>query len=439
MAQRFLSRAKNALDMIFRPNKALFSYFKMLDGYVPIFSTYDGGVYEMELTRSCIHAFAAHSSKLMPSLSGADSKGIKKILEGKVNVFMTPSQFLYKVATIYEATNTCWIVPIYDSFGNIAGFYPVNPELVEVVQTDNGTLWIRFSFGDGSKGAVELEHCGVISKYLYKNDLQGENNSALNPTMRLLDIQNKGIAEGIKNSASFRFIATANNFAKSSDLEKERQSFSEKNLAEGKGGLLLFPNTYSNIQQVNSHAQTVDPEQMSIIQTRVFNYFGTNEDILQNKSVGDSWDAYYEGKIEPFAVQLSEAMTCMIYTKDERARGNAIVWSANRLQYMSNRDKLQTSSQMFDRGVFSLNMIMDIWNLPHVDGGDKRYIRKEYTEISQLDQVAQLQKELDTAQNALNAATQPPAPNDPPEGDNNPNNDDDETNEGGQEDGNTEG
>ena len=74
----------------------------------------------------------------------------------------------------------------------------------------------------------------------------------------------------------------------------------------------------------------------------------------------------------------------MSYSRKELSRKNAIVWSANRLQYMTNADKLQVSSQMFDRGVFSLNDIMDIWNLPHVPDGDKRYIRKEYTEISQL-------------------------------------------------------
>jgi hypothetical protein len=49
---------------------------------------------------------------------------------------------------------------------------------------------------------------------------------------------------------------------------------------------------------------------------------------------------------------------------------------------------------------------MDIWNLPHVEGGDKRYIRKEYTEISQLDQVTELQKELQSAQAQLNATKQ---------------------------------
>ena len=92
------------------------------------------------------------------------------------------------------------------------------------------------------------------------------------------------------------------------------------------------------------------------------------------------------GKIEPFALQLSQAMTCMTFTRAELARGNSIMWSANRLQYMTNSDKLQVSSQMFDRGILSTNDVMDIWQLPHVPDGDKRYIRKEYAEISKLDQ-----------------------------------------------------
>ena len=166
----------------------------------------------------------------------------------------------------------------------------------------------------------------------------------------------------------------------------------EENFGADSGGLALFPNTYTNVQQIQSQAKIVDPEQMQIIQTRVLNYFGCNEDVLQNKTVGDKWSAYYEGKIEPFAIQLSQAMTSMTFTRQEQTRGNAIVWSSNRLQYMTNNDKLNVSSQMFDRGILSLNAIMDIWNLPHVEDGDKRFIRREYVEISQLDNAEQAEE-----------------------------------------------
>lgn len=367
----------------FRVKRQVGKYFALLDGYTPIFSSYDGGIYEMELTRSCIHTFATHCSKLQPEVSGTDARGVQAMLDGKPNPFMTSAQFLYKVATIYEAQNTCFIVPVLDAFDKLIGFYPVNPQQTEVIDVD-GEPWLRYTFKTGDRAAMELSRCGVVSKYLYNSDIKGENNAALMPTLQLISTQNQGIAEGIKNGASFRFMATAGNFSKGADLTRERKRWVEENMSADAGGLALFPNTYTNVQQINSPAQIVDSEQMKLIQTRVLNYFGSNEEVLQNKAVGDVWSAYYEGKVEPFAIQLSQAMTCMVYSNIERKRNNAITWSANRLQYMTNTDKLQVSSQMFDRGVFSLNDIMDIWNLPHVEGGDKRYIRREYIEISKL-------------------------------------------------------
>ena len=390
----------------FKVKKEVGGYFHMLDGYSPIFSTYDGGVYEMELTRACIHTFANHASKLMPTASGAGSKSTAALLNDRPNPFMTWAQFVYKVATIYDTKNTCFIAPVLDAFDKIVGYYPVNPQQTEILDV-GGEPYLRYTFRSGEKAAIELSRCGVVSKYLYNSDIMGEDNKALLPTLQLLATQNQGIAEGIKNSASFRFMATLTNWSKDKDLAHERNTWVKQNLGADSGGLALFPNTYGNIQQIQSQAKIVDPEQMQLIQTRVLNYFGCNEDVLQNKTVGDAWSAYYEGKIEPFALQLSQAMTCMTFSKNERTRGNAIVWVANRLQYMTNADKLQVSSQMFDRGILSTNDVMDIWNLPHVEDGDKRYIRKEYTEISQLDQVAQLQAELTAAQNALNAQQAP--------------------------------
>ena len=401
-----------AFDFLFKKPKAakqVNGYFQMLDGYIPIFSTYDGGVYEMELTRACIHTFANHCSKLMPSISGADIKKVKDLLDGRPNPFMTSAQFVYKVATLYETKNTAIIVPLLDKFDRLVGYYPVNPQQTEVIDVA-GEPWLRFTFKDGKKTAVELSRCGVVSKYLYNSDIIGEDNTALRATLQLLHTQNRGIEEGIKNSASFRFMAQMANFSKAEDRKKVRDEVVE-GFGPDSGGFALFPgvNTLTNVQQIQSQAKIVDPEQMEIIQTRVLNYFGCNEEVLQNKTVGDAWAAYYEGKIEPFALQLSQAMTCMTYSHNERARGNAVVWIANRLQYMTNADKLQVSSQMFDRGILSTNDIMDIWQLPHVPDGDKRYIRKEYTEISQLDQVADLQEQLTAAQNQLNA-TKPPEP-----------------------------
>ena len=194
------------------------------------------------------------------------------------------------------------------------------------------------------------------------------------------DLQNQGIQEAVKSSATYRFYAQLNNFSKAENLAKERIRFSEENFAKDAkaGGLLLFPNTYQNINQIKSAPYTVAADEMKLIEQNVYSYFMINEDVLQNKAFGDAWSAFYEGAIEPFAIQFSEVMTKMLFTLTEQSFGNKVMLTANRLQYMTNKDKLDVSSQLVDRGIISINDAREIWNLPPVDGGDVRVIRGEY-------------------------------------------------------------
>ena len=117
---------------------------------------------------------------------------------------------------------------------------------------------------------------------------------------------------------------------------------------------------------------------MKLIKDNVYQYFMVNEDVLTNKAYGDAWSAFYEGAIEPFAIQFSEVATKMLFTLREQGSGNTVMLTSNRLQYMTNNDKLNVSSQLLDRGIFSINDVREIWNLEPVEGGDVRIIRGEY-------------------------------------------------------------
>lgn len=246
--------------------------------------------------------------------------------------------------------------------------------------------WLRYKFANGETAAIEYSRVGVLTRYQYKSDFFGDGNSALNPTMQLLDIQRQGIIEGIKQSATLRILARLSTIMSPDDLKKQRESFSRDNLsADNTTGVMMFDNKYAEVKELNSKPEFLDAEQTKLIQNNVFTYFGTNEDILQNKFDENKWNAYYEGEIEPFAIQLSLVLTNMLFTQKEISYNNAVIFTANRLQYASNQTKLQVSSQMFDRGILTTNQVMDIWNMAHVEDGDKRYIRKEYAEINKLD------------------------------------------------------
>jgi hypothetical protein len=358
--------------------------FKMLNGYTPRFTSWSGGVYESELIRAAINAKATHISKLSVETMGSARPALQNKLKHGPNEFQTWSQFLYRLDTLLEVHNTAFITPIWDDYGEPSGVYTPLPSRCEIVQY-NGVPYLRYEFGHGEKASVELAYCGIMTKYQYKDDFFGETNGALFPTMDLIHIQNQGIEEGVKSAATYRFMAQLSNFAKPEDLAKERQRFTKENFAKDAngGGMLLFPNTYTNIKQIDVKPWVVDADQMKAINANVYQYFGVNEDILQNKAFGDSWAAFYEGAIEPFAIQFSEVMTKMIFTLREQSQGNKVIATANRLQYMSNADKLAVSAQMADRGLMTRNEIRQIWNLAPLPEpyGDQLPVRGEYYNV----------------------------------------------------------
>ena len=375
-------------DWIFRPDEAkksqkalndAYTMFRTLTAYQPVFHSWGGAIYESEIVRAAIDARARHISKLKVELIGSANKSLQSKLRQGPNQWQTWSQFLYRASTILDINNNCFIVPVFDKDMIITGMFPVLPDRCSLTEYKD-ELWLRYQFAHGEIGAVEFRKCAILTKYQYKSDFFGDSNSALNETMKLIHIQNQGIEEAVKNTSTFRFMAQLSNFAKPEDLAKERSRFTRDNLAteSDAGGFLLFPNTYKDIKQIDVKPYSVDADQMKAIRENVFNYFGVNEDVLQNKAYGDDWSAFYEGAVEPFAIQFSEAMTKALFSERERAQGSQLMLTANRLQYMSNSDKLNVSSQLLDRGIFSINDVREIWNLPPVEGGDQRVIRGEY-------------------------------------------------------------
>ena len=376
------------LDRIFRPSEAKAnekalkearSTFQTLTAYTPAFTSWGGAIYESEIVRASIDARARHISKLKVETIGTANPSLQSKLALGPNQWQTWSQFLYRVSTILDVNNTAFIVPVLDDRLITTGVFPVLPEYCELREFE-GKIWLRYQFVSGQYAAVEFDKCAVLTKYQYKSDFFGSSNRALRETMQLIHIQNQGIEEGVKNAATFRFMATLNNFSSASDLAKERERFTETNLSSKSdaGGFLLFPNTYKDIKQIDVKPYAVDSAQMEQIRENVFNYFGVNDGVLQNKAKAEELEGFFDGAIEPFAIQLSEALTKMLFTERERAQGTHLIANANRLQYMSTTQKVAMARELLDRGVMSTNEARELFNYPDVENGDVRFIRGEY-------------------------------------------------------------
>ena len=384
------------LDKIFRPSDAKKSedalkearaFFQTLTAYAPVFTNWGGAIYESEIVRASIDARARHISKLKVEVNGSANPSLQAKLRLGPNQWQTWSQFLYRVSTILDVNNTAFIVPVFDERMIITGIFPVLPSSCTLVEYD-GEIWLRYQFSNGQYAAVEFRKCAVLTKHQYRHDFFGDSNKALRETMQLIHIQNQGVEEGVKNAATFRFMAQLNNFANAEDLAKERARFTEANLStESKsGGFLLFPSTYKDIKQIDVKPYAADADQMAQIRENVFNYFGVSEDVLQNKAKAEDLEGFFDGCIEPFAIQFSEAVTKMLFSERERAQGSFLIANANRLQYMSTAQKVQMAKELGDRGAILIDEIRELFNYaPLPDGaGQVAPIRGEYKATEEL-------------------------------------------------------
>lgn len=382
IVEKILGKTKEA-EQVIESGKT----FELVSAYTPVFRDWRGEIYESMLVRAAIDARSRHISKLRVQFSGTSKPDLTARLSRKPNPWDTWSQFLYRVNTMLDATNNCLLVPIYDDSLNKIGFFPVLTSAIKLVEY-KGELWLKYKFRSGRKtAACRYDEAVVLRKFQFKNDFFGESNAAIDETMDLINIEKQGIKEAIKTTASYKFMATSSNFALSKDLEAEQTNFSERNFAgeAKKGKVLLFPNTYKDVKQIDIKPYTPDKDQMETINKNVFDYFGVNEEILQNRATPEIWSAFYEGAIEPFAIQFSETFKFALYSEREISLGADVMATTNRVQYLSFADKRSFVEGGLDRGILTINEAREVYNLPALpeEEGNRFIARGEYKFIQE--------------------------------------------------------
>lgn len=361
--------------------KAVDGYFSTFTAYAPRFTTWSGGIYEAELTRSIIERNADHASKLKPEVQGTAQPAARRSLAWQPNPWMTTPQFLHRISTMLDVCDTCLIVPMTDAdMVTITGYYPVLPSQCEAFDV-NGSLWLRLSFPGGDQTLIEWSRIGVLTRHQFKSDLFGDGTNVLDPTLELIHAQAEAEKTAIEQGAAVRFIGKMSQNRNPEDLRKARKEFNEQLGAANAGGIAVYDNKYADVKQITPQSYTVDAAQMERIEKAAYRFFGSCEDIVMNKADEDTYNSFYEGRTEVFAVQLGYVLTCMTFTPNEIAHGNQIMFSANRLEFASNQTKLNVVTSLYDRGMMTANQGCDVFQLPHFPEGDRHVIRGEYIDL----------------------------------------------------------
>ena len=353
------------------------SIWKEIGVYRSTFSSFGGNIYANDVARACIRSLAEHSSKanvkVIRRVNGEILKGDQKLqdmITYRPNQFMNGKDFLYKIRTILEITNTVFIYIMRNEIGNCVGLYPMPNGIYEAVDV-GGNLYIKFSYPNGIVMAHSWDDLAVLRKDYNSSDIFGDSNDAILTSLELLNTTNQGMANAIKSTSNLRGILKSTKAMLSDeDVKKAKDRFvADYTAMENESGIASIDST-QEFMPIRMTPAIANYKSVEELRMNIHRYFGTNDKILTSDTTSDQREAFYESRIEPFLLALSLELTYKIYNSRMRGFGNELMYESNRMSYMSMSDKLALVA-MVDRGALTPNEWRDALNLAPIDGGDK--------------------------------------------------------------------
>ena len=155
-------------------------------------------------------------------------------------------------------------------------------------------------------------------------------------------------------------------------LKEEKEAFVKDYLELGNEGGVIAVDQKMEYKPIDHKPVILDADQAKEVKSKIYNYLGITEAIVNSSYTEDQYAAFYESTLEPIAVALSQEFTAKVFNDREQAYGNSIVFESGRLQFTSNKTKVSLIAQLAPYGLLTINQALEILNLPSVADGDTR-------------------------------------------------------------------
>ena len=358
---------------------------ELVEGNKAVFTPYKGDFYKDPDVLACVDAIARNGAKMHPRhIRNFNDKletvkgNLYRLLAKQPNEIQNAFRFLYDVLFNLELYNNAFIYVQKDENLNITGLYPLEYKEVKLYEY-KGEIWIKFKFGCSKERFVPYKDCIHLTRFVSEDGMFG---GSTIPIVKILDIKHvldEGIVNAIKTTQSIKgVIKSTKAMLKPEDVKKMRDQFvndfvNSKRNKSGIGGL----DATTDFIPVKIEPTTASDSQVKSIDNKVLSHFGVNEHIIQSNYTEDEWNAFYESVLEPIGLQMSLEFSNKLFTPTEKRFGNEIIFESNRLQYASNKTKIELVR--YASNIMTINEQREVFNLAPIEGGDVFMIDQNHT------------------------------------------------------------
>ena len=364
---------------------------EILEGQKAVFTPYKGNFHEDPDVLACVDTIARNGAKMHPRhIRNYFSKeenaekleivkgNLYKLLAKQPNEIQNAYKFYYQIITDLELYNNSIVYIQRDENLKVSGLYPLEYSEVKLYEY-KGDIYIKCQFGRGKERFFPYNQCIHLTRFVGKDGMFGGSSQ---PIIKVLDIKHiidEGIINAIKTTQSIKgLLKSTKALLKPEDVKKMRDQFVQdfidyRSNKAGIGGL----DATTDFKPVEIKPQTATADQVKQYDEKILKYFGINEDIIESKYTEDQWNAFYESVLEPIGLQMSLEFSNKLFTPTEKGFGNEILFESNRLQYASNKTKIELIR--YASNILTINEQREVFNLAPIEGGDVFMIDQNHT------------------------------------------------------------
>lgn len=307
-----------------------------------------------------------------------DRSGEYTRLFNRPNPMMSRQDFLYAMTWQLQLTNLS-IAWVKWNGTHPLELWPMIYLDAEIVEANAGGYCLKMRDLDGRESIVNLEDCIVLRRKYNGAGYMGQSNDAIKTSLDMVSDLDEGMRQAVQISNKIHGLLKQKKALLAQDTVAQSQTdFIDRMSKAAKEGGVVALDASEDYVPLNVQAWTANAAQQKQITDRIYTYWRTPLEVVNNTATEQVMQNYYDSVIEPIWEEMAEAFTSALFTRKEQAFGKSIVVTSGAATGASWNTKLMIVSNTKDLGLLTPNEYRELLGYAPVEDGDERLVSLNY-------------------------------------------------------------